>query len=163
VVTKQELLEQLWPGEAVTESVLASKVNALRKVLGDSRSEPALIQTMHGRGYRFIGTGEELPAVEVASDAEAAGSRPRVSPLGRVLPGLGIVAAALGLAQLRDAPPADTTAGLPSEPSIVVRPFANLSGDPEQAYFADGTTEDLTVDLAGRDDLYLVSRHSASA
>jgi len=36
--------------------------------------------------------------------------------------------------------------------SIVVLPFANLSNDPEQAYFADGITEDLTTDLSRLDE-----------
>ncbi|MCH8890622.1 MAG: tetratricopeptide repeat protein [Myxococcales bacterium] len=50
---------------------------------------------------------------------------------------------------------------LPDKPSIVVLPFANLSGDPEQEYFADGITEELTNDLAGVPELFVISRNSA--
>jgi adenylate cyclase len=49
----------------------------------------------------------------------------------------------------------------PEEPSIVVLPFANLSGDPEQEYFSDGITEDLTTELARNPFLFVISRNSA--
>jgi adenylate cyclase len=45
--------------------------------------------------------------------------------------------------------------------SIVVVPFANLSTDPEQQYFADGITEDLTTDLSRLADSFVISRNTA--
>jgi adenylate cyclase len=45
--------------------------------------------------------------------------------------------------------------------SIVVLPFANLSNDPEQQYFADGITEDLTTDLSRIADMFVISRNTA--
>jgi adenylate cyclase len=45
--------------------------------------------------------------------------------------------------------------------SIVVLPFANLSGDPEQQYFADGVTDDLTTDLSRIDGMFVISRKTA--
>jgi len=45
--------------------------------------------------------------------------------------------------------------------SIVVLPFANLSNDPEQQYFADGITEDLTTDLSRLADMFVISRNTA--
>jgi adenylate cyclase len=45
--------------------------------------------------------------------------------------------------------------------SIVVLPFANLSNDPEQQYFADGITEDLTTDLSRLEDMLVISRNTA--
>ena len=55
VVSKIELLDALWPGEAVSESVLPRCIAAARRAIGDDRTRQALIQTVHGRGYRFIG------------------------------------------------------------------------------------------------------------
>ncbi len=49
------------------------------------------------------------------------------------------------------------------KPSIAVLPFSNLSGDPEQDYFADGITEDLTTDLSRLSGLFVVARNSAFA
>jgi TolB-like protein len=46
--------------------------------------------------------------------------------------------------------------------SIVVLPFANLSGDPEQDYFADGITDDLTTDLSHILDSFVIARNTAS-
>src|SRR6516162_780079 len=45
--------------------------------------------------------------------------------------------------------------------SIVVLPFTNLSNDPEQQYFADGITEDLTTDLSRIPDMFVISRNTA--
>ena len=51
----------------------------------------------------------------------------------------------------------------PDKPSIVVLPFANLSGDPEQSYFSDGITEDLITDLSKVSGLFVIARNSAFA
>jgi adenylate cyclase len=56
-------------------------------------------------------------------------------------------------------PPVDPP--LPDKPSIAVLPFANMSADPEQEYFSDGITEDLTTALAGNPLLFVISRNSA--
>jgi adenylate cyclase len=50
---------------------------------------------------------------------------------------------------------------LPDRPSMVVLPFTNLSDDPQQEYFADGMTEDLTTDLSQVAGLFVISRNSA--
>ena len=51
---------------------------------------------------------------------------------------------------------------LPDEPSIVVLPFTNMSGDPEQEYFSDGITEDIITALSRIPRLFVVARHSTS-
>ena len=57
--------------------------------------------------------------------------------------------------------PAGTSPTRPSAlPSIAVLPFANLGGDPEQAYFADGITEDLTTELSRFQELRVIARNS---
>lgn len=52
---------------------------------------------------------------------------------------------------------------LPDKPSIAVLPFTNMSGDPEQEYFADGVTEDLTTDLSRISGLFVIASNSAFA
>jgi TolB-like protein/class 3 adenylate cyclase/tetratricopeptide (TPR) repeat protein len=56
--------------------------------------------------------------------------------------------------------PISETAAAPRM-SIVVLPFANLSNDPEQQYFADGITEDLTTDLSRIPHMFVISRNTA--
>ena len=50
---------------------------------------------------------------------------------------------------------------LPDKPSIAVLPFANISGDPEQEYFADGITEDIITDMACVSGLFVIARNSS--
>jgi adenylate cyclase len=57
------------------------------------------------------------------------------------------------------APPHESLA-LPDKPSIAVLPFANISGDPEQEYFADGITEDIIIDLSKVSTLNVLSRNT---
>jgi DNA-binding winged helix-turn-helix (wHTH) protein/tetratricopeptide (TPR) repeat protein len=54
LVTKDALLEAVWPETAVSESVVTVAMRTLRRVLGDQARTPRFIETVHGRGYRFI-------------------------------------------------------------------------------------------------------------
>jgi DNA-binding winged helix-turn-helix (wHTH) protein len=74
LVTKEELLDALWPNANVTENALTQAVSELRQALGDSASAPQFIKTIARRGYRFIGAIETnntapVPAVERSSIA----------------------------------------------------------------------------------------------
>ncbi len=51
---------------------------------------------------------------------------------------------------------------LPDKPSIVIRPFANLSNDSSQDYFSNGITEDITADLSKISSLFVISPHTAA-
>ena len=54
VVTKEELFENLWPGQYITEATLNHAVMSARKATGDDGRKQRVIQTLRGRGYRFI-------------------------------------------------------------------------------------------------------------
>jgi TolB-like protein/class 3 adenylate cyclase/Flp pilus assembly protein TadD len=79
-----------------------------------------------------------------------------------------VVAAAVGIWKryVPSAPEPEATSKekmafpLPDRPSIAVLPFANMGGDPEQAYFADGITEDLITDLSKVAGLFVIARNS---
>lgn len=60
VVTREELLENLWKGKVVTDAALGSRLKDTRRVLGDSGSKQAIIATIHGRGYQFIAEARVL-------------------------------------------------------------------------------------------------------
>jgi adenylate cyclase len=61
------------------------------------------------------------------------------------------------------APTAAPAPALPAKPSIAVLPFLNMSGDPEQEFFADGITEDLITDLSKASGLFVIARNSSFA
>ncbi|MGE0324209.1 MAG: sigma 54-interacting transcriptional regulator [Polyangiaceae bacterium] len=72
VVTKAELLDNVWPGVIVTEASLSQAVSAARRALGDDGSAQSLIRTVRGRGFRFTADVKELGA-----DVQGAGLHDR--------------------------------------------------------------------------------------
>jgi DNA-binding winged helix-turn-helix (wHTH) protein len=62
LVTKEALLEAVWPETAVSEAVVTVAMRTLRQVLGDPARTPQFIETVHGRGYRFIAPVRTLGA-----------------------------------------------------------------------------------------------------
>jgi predicted ATPase/DNA-binding winged helix-turn-helix (wHTH) protein len=59
VVSKEELLEKLWPDRFVSETTLTSRLKEARKAVGDTGKDQTVIRTHHGRGYRFVAPVEE--------------------------------------------------------------------------------------------------------
>ncbi|MCM2314904.1 MAG: AAA family ATPase [Thermoanaerobaculia bacterium] len=59
LVSKEELLEKLWPDRFVSETTLTSRVKEARKAVGDTGEAQAVIRTQRGRGYRFVAKVEE--------------------------------------------------------------------------------------------------------
>jgi TolB-like protein/DNA-binding winged helix-turn-helix (wHTH) protein len=67
VVGKDELIDTVWQGRIVSESTLSSRISAARRALGDNGNEQSFIRTLHKRGFRFVGTVEEIAAISMAS------------------------------------------------------------------------------------------------
>ena len=83
LVSKDEIMAAVWPGTVVEDNNLTVQISALRRILDRGRSDWSCIQTVAGRGYRFVAT---VTRVEPASPpispqfpaSEAAGSRPNM-------------------------------------------------------------------------------------
>lgn len=133
LVTKQELLEAVWPGLVVAENNLSVQVSALRKILG-----AGLIATVPGRGFRF--------AAEVSC-----GALPIQEPI--PVPAPTATAAQHGLR--------GDFASLSDKPAIAVLPFGVYSADPADAFLVDGLVADVTALLARVPGFLLVSRASS--
>ena len=71
LVTKNQLLEAVWPGTFVGDAVLKDSIRQVRDALGDDAASPRFIETAHRRGYRFIGQLSE-PAAETTGDGSVA-------------------------------------------------------------------------------------------
>lgn len=159
VVTREELRAKLWPADTFVDfdHGLNAAVKRLRDALGDSAENPCFIETLPRLGYRFM-AARTLDTIPPES---------RQSPLRRW--GLPLVAAAvlLGVVALfvmdygwlrsnlfsRSAAQAQIR-------SLAVLPLTNLSGDPQQEYFADGMTEELITELSRIGSLKVISRTS---
>src|SRR5436309_4114201 len=62
VVSKDDLIAAVWNGRIVSESTLTSRINAVRKAVGDSGEEQRLIRTFARKGIRFVAEVGEPPA-----------------------------------------------------------------------------------------------------
>src|SRR3954470_12588408 len=65
VVSKNELLDEVWGSRFVSESALTSRIKSARRAVGDTGKDQGVIRTVHGRGYRFVAD------VDAASDTDA--------------------------------------------------------------------------------------------
>ena len=135
VVSRDSLLDSVWGGRIVSESTLASHINAARKAIGDSGSEQRLIRTVARKGFRFVGDVKEAPTLDGTQSLKT-----EITASDE--------ASAYALA-------------LPDKPSIAVLPFLNLSGDPEQDYFIDGVVEDIVSALSRIRWLFVIARNSS--
>jgi TolB-like protein len=133
VVSKDDLIAAIWHGRIVSDSALTTRINAVRSALSDNGEEQRLIKTLLRKGVRFVGAVREETEMVDAATAPLVTRQPTVGPT------------------------------LPDRPSIAVLPFTNMSGDPEQEYFADGMVEDITTALSKVRWFFVVSRNSAFA
>jgi TolB-like protein/cytochrome c-type biogenesis protein CcmH/NrfG len=133
VVSKDDLIEHVWHGRIVSESTLTSRITAARQAIGDSGAHQRLIRTIARKGIRFVG--------EVRGDQS--------SPIGG------------SVTNTMLSSPVGTAPGLPDKPSIAVLPFTNMSGDPEQEYFADGMAEEILTALSHSNSLFVIARNSS--
>jgi adenylate cyclase len=131
VVSKDDLLTAVWGGRIVSESTIATRINAVRRVIGDSGEQQRLIRTIIGKGVRFVGAVREArKPVEIRSTYVEEDRR------------------------ANDLVP-------PDKPSVAVLPFTNMSGNPEQEFVADGIAEDIITALSRCPWLLVIARNSS--
>ena len=135
VVSKDDLLHAVWGGRIVSESTMTSHINAVRKAVGDSGEEQRLIRTVARKGFRFVGDVREARSSDGSGSLKTEAAKPNET-------------SAHALA-------------LPDKPSFAALPFQNLSGDPEQEYFADGVVEDIITALSRIRWLFVIARNSS--
>jgi len=135
VVSKDDLIASIWHGRIVSDSTLTSRINAVRKAVGDSGEDQKLIRTVARKGLRFVGTVHAKS--NGAKPVHAAGPLDKVGEQSRA-----------GLP-------------LPDRPAIAVLPFVNMGGDAEQEYFSDGISEDIITALSKLRWFFVIARNSS--
>jgi TolB-like protein len=134
VVSKDDLIASIWAGRIVSDSTVTSRINAARTAVGDSGDIQKLIRTIPRKGFRFV--GEIFIPRDSGKLAAALSDQTHESKL--ALP-------------------------LPDRPAIVVLPFKNLTGDPQQEYFSDGISEDIITALSKLRWFFVIARNSSFA
>jgi TolB-like protein/DNA-binding winged helix-turn-helix (wHTH) protein/Tfp pilus assembly protein PilF len=163
VVSREELKRLVWGDAPVEEATIAQNIFTLRKTLSEHEPGQNLIETIAGVGYRF--TGEVQPYSSEASPRRDEGAE-RLHPLllakfqVRFLWIVPVVALAIGLVAgiwWRYAPRHSARIE-----SLAVLPFANLTGDPQREYLAEGISDALLTDMAQISGLRVISGNSAA-
>ena len=179
LVTREELRDRLWPRTTVDfDHGLNKAISKIRDALGDLAENPRFIETVAGRGYRFLADVTEVHDArpEIAGTDLAMHGDPeplRSNELGTLavrLPrahtwsfyGFGLALfLALTIALSWIFGPWGRSS--PTICSLAVLPLDNISGDASQEFFADGMTDELITDLGKITTLRVISRTSAMA
>jgi DNA-binding winged helix-turn-helix (wHTH) protein/TolB-like protein len=165
LVSKDELFEEVWPNTTVQETNLTVNISALRKALGGGRNGSEFIQTVPGRGYRFVApvlarampagnNSGAAPKPELVANAGFGKSFDAVKHRGWALIAVAVVCVAIGAVALWRAKPQGIEFG-----SVAVLPF--LSDSPGNNYLADGLTEATVNGLVQLQALRVAPRTSA--
>lgn len=170
LVTREEIQKELWADDTFVdfEHSLNAAIKRLRAALNDSANAPRYIETLAGRGYRFMVPVNGASALSGATadadiEVESKAKPSSGSPQWWLWPSIAgvILAASLAGWSWRDSLRRIVS---PSRPpairSLAVLPLENLTGDPSQEYFADGMTDALITDLAQIQALRVISRTS---
>src|SRR5262245_36690555 len=72
LVTKDEILDAVWPGLAVDDGALTTCLREIRRVLGDDPRQPQIIETVHRRGYRIIAPVHRVDAAPDSASVDKA-------------------------------------------------------------------------------------------
>ena len=153
LVTRDEIAERVWGKGAFLDldNSINGAIRKIRHVLGDDPERPRFIETVTGRGYRFVapvqGPAAALAAeagVVPAGPAPARGrSRGRLWLAGALALPVLLVALVWSRERSQDRPPGRVM--------LAVLPFQNLTGDEGQEYFSDGLTEEMITQVGNRD------------
>lgn len=149
VVEREELLETLWNGCAVSDEPLTRSIASLRHALGDNPKNPRYIQTIPKRGYRLVRPIQ--PLVEPATVTSRLGGRMMSVVVAAVSVTVAIIVADILRRSGQESTPQITVEGSSvsdaTGQSVAVLPFRNLSPRAEDTFLVDGIHADILTHL----------------
>jgi len=149
IVSKDELIAEVWGDVVVSDETLMQRVRLLRQVLGDASQKPRYIASIRGRGYRLVAPVETVRARTHAKQHRKSRRWWLGAAAGIVL--LAVLGVTIGV---QDRPqPAPIRA-------LAVLPFSDLSEDKSFGFFADGMQEELLARLSRLEEVSVLSRTS---
>lgn len=148
MVSKDDLIAQVWGDVVVSDETLMQRVRLLRQALGDDSQKHKFIASVRGRGYRLVAP------VDVIPDRVTQGRRTRHWLATAVFFAIATVAALVAIERRSEEVAAPTIS------SLAVLPFDDLSEDSAFGFFADGIHEELVARLASLRDVAVLSRTS---
>lgn len=161
LLTKDELMEKVWPETFVEEANLTNNISALRKVLGEFPGGQQYIETVPKRGYRFLASVNQIQddnaprgSVTLPSQSEATKRTFTFAKLNTRARGWGAAAAVLLIAVMVSILVSSRSAKLTDKDTIVLADFANSTGDP---LFDDALRRGLSAQLEQSPFLNLLS------
>ena len=174
LVTRAEILERLWGKDVFVDADAAinTAVRKVRRALGDDPDTPRFLETVVGKGYRFVGPITVIPGAEATPSAPdgPVASQGLPGPLGGAIVSRRTVSSrwALGAFALAILLIVALLAGLgrfgsrggQAMESVAVLPFENTGGDPEAEYLSDGISDSLINRLSRLPHLRVIARAS---
>ena len=159
LVSRAEIIDRLWGKDVFVDvdTGVNTAISKIRQALRDSAETPAFVETVPGRGYRFLAQAAPTEAPPAAQTAATPASVPVAAPEAvvnrRLVAGIAIAAAAVA-ATVAAFWIGGETRFRPGV-SIAVLPFVNLGDNPEHQYLADGLTDETAALLAQIDPEHL--------
>jgi TolB-like protein/DNA-binding winged helix-turn-helix (wHTH) protein len=154
LLDKRTLMEALWPNVVVEENNLTQAIHTLRRVLGERPDDHRFIVTVPGRGYRFVA---DVTTSTVEEPEQPAKRKLFAAAAAAVVVLAGV---AFWLLQGSGQPPRSASPN-PQPLSIAVLPFVDMSEAQDQAYFAEGLSEEILNLLAQSTTLRVTARTSS--
>ncbi len=159
VVSRQEILDAVWPDVVVGEEVVSRAVSLLRRELGDDQKTPRYLKTISKRGYCLVADVVSLSGPqqhpETSNDSRGLSKWP-------FLAGGALVLAFLAY-DFFSAQPESVEVTRDVGRSIVVLPFEDISSTGDQAYFGNGIADELRLELQRLKGLRVAGRTSSIA
>ena len=148
LVSRSEIIDRLWGKDVFVdvETGVNTAISKVREALRDSTDTPVFVETVPGKGYRFIATVDvvsEAPSPAPVLETPMA-SRPKLSNPARRAIALLAVIAVIGVVAWTRLGGGSSVARV----TLAVLPFENLGSDPEREYLASGLTDETSASLA---------------